>query len=231
MSLPTLFPEIYTVKEPATLRVTQSYWSWFKNTGRGYTINELTDRAGAAPLFTVETRLSGKYRVFKDRQGKALCRLQRNFISKSEAWVLTRAKGGDEHEEGAEEPEGGEEKKEEDEKLFTVSYDRLRWKMTIKLNRAALSSSVPEFESGSEGDVELHIKSVNLWGSGFTVLIGDQTVMKMRCTNMMHNAMSSFKVTPPRWELELIEGMDSVLTAAIAVLISDSFSEMHVYMV
>ncbi|KAL3454571.1 hypothetical protein BJX65DRAFT_4659 [Aspergillus insuetus] len=103
--------------------------------------------------------------------------------------------------------------------------------MTIKLNGAAPSSSVPESESGSKGDVELQIKSANLWGSGFTVVLGDQTVMKMRCTNMMHNAMSSFKFTPPRWELELAEGMDSVLAGTIAVVISDSFSEMHIYTV
>ncbi|CEL06008.1 hypothetical protein ASPCAL07120 [Aspergillus calidoustus] len=229
MPLPTVFSNSYSVTTPTTLRVTQSYWSWFKSTGRGYTITELTDRASASPLFTVETRLSGKYRVFRDREGTPLCRLQRNFLKRDGAWVLTRIKSGDDGDREGE-PEVGKEKDEGEERLFTVSYDQLRWKMTIKINGAAISNSGSEARSES-GGVELQIKSVNLWGSGFTVVLGDQTVMKMRCTNMMHNAMSSFKVTPPRWEVELVEGMDSVLAATIAVVISDSFSEMHIYMV
>ncbi|KAL2829049.1 hypothetical protein BJY01DRAFT_127195 [Aspergillus pseudoustus] len=217
MALPTLFAPEHTCTTPTAFRVNQRYWSWLKNTGRGFAINALTDRSSSAPLFTVETRLSGKHRVFKDRQGTALCQLKRNWTQKKDAWILTRG-----------EDEGKE-------TLFTVHYHWFhwsRWKLNLKLNGAALARNGYQFESGSSPqDVELEVKSVNMWGSGFTVVLDGQTIMRMRCTNMMHNVMSSFKVTPPRWDVDLVEGMDSVLAATIAVVVSDSFSEAHLYMV
>ncbi|KAL4934070.1 uncharacterized protein BDV17DRAFT_248269 [Aspergillus undulatus] len=214
MLLPAFFDSQYTCTEPTAFRLNQSFWSWFKNTGRGYTIHTLTDRA-TAPLFTVETRLSGKYRVFKDGQGNHLCHLQRNFSSKKEAWILTRGEG------------------EEKETLFSVHYDYLGMKLGITLNPAAASWNGDErgFETESSAGVQLQTRSLNMWGSTYTVTLGDMTVMRMTCTNMMHNAPSSFKVTPPKWDVDVVEEINLVLAATLAVVVSDSFSEMHLYMV
>lgn len=67
---------------------------------------------------------------------------------------------------------------------------------------------------GSEDDskgFELNIKTLDKWGSCFTVSLDGRTVMRMRCTNMMNNFLSSFKCTPPRWDVDIVEGVDLVL--------------------
>ncbi|KAL3457947.1 hypothetical protein BJX64DRAFT_292611 [Aspergillus heterothallicus] len=92
MALSSIFDPQYTCTSPTTFYINQSYWSWLKNTGREFTINTLTDPS-SSPLFTVETRMSGKYRVLKDRQGTPLCNLHRNFTKPKDAWVLTRGEG------------------------------------------------------------------------------------------------------------------------------------------
>lgn len=80
--------------------------------------------------------------------------------------------------------------------LFTIDYNCLKWKMRADVE-------------GLEGKLE--IQTTNRGGSGFTLTLGDKIAMKMRCTNMMHNILSSFKVTPPVWDVDVEEGMDLVL--------------------
>ncbi|RJE17964.1 hypothetical protein PHISCL_09700 [Aspergillus sclerotialis] len=196
MTFPNPFGKDYICHEPTALQVTQHYWSWFKNTGRGFTI---TYPGSETPLFVVETKQIGKKRCIEDRHGKPLCRLERNYLSKQSAWSLTRDDG---------------------KKLFTVVYNWCSWSMHIHMNDS----------ENDLGGIELRVKNLDTWGSCFAVSLGDKTIMRMRCTNMMNNFLSSFKITPPRWDVDIVEGVDLVLAAALAVVVSDSYSEMHIYM-
>lgn len=142
----------------------------------------ITSPGDDSPLFVVETKHMGKYRSIEDRHGESLCHLERKFFSKNNAWVLTRG----------------------DETLFTVYYEWLAWKMHI-----SMGSSEPDGQESSK--IDLQAKSLDRWGSCFTVTLGDKTIMRMRCTNMRNNFLSSFKVTPPRWDMDVVEGTDIVL--------------------
>ncbi|KAL2826863.1 mitochondrial inner-membrane-bound regulator-domain-containing protein [Aspergillus cavernicola] len=183
MALPDPFGEEYINQDPTVLQVNQRYWSYFKNTGRKFSI---TCPGEASPLFVVQTKHMGKYRSIEDRHGKQLCQLERNFFSKKTAWALTRS----------------------NKKLLTVSYNWLAWEMRITMEG---SESAKQESSSSETSIDLHIKPLNRWGSCFTVTLGDRTIMRMRCTNMMNNFLSSFKVTPPRLDVDVVEGTDLVL--------------------
>ena len=69
-----------------TLEVRQKYWSWFSNTGRGFSIN----RDDGSVLFVVSTTSMGKHRILQDHLGQPLFDLERNFTSNRGAFVATR---------------------------------------------------------------------------------------------------------------------------------------------
>jgi uncharacterized protein YxjI len=71
---------------PTTLEVRQKYWSWFSNTGRGFSIN----RNDGSVLFVVSTTSMGKHRILQDHLGQPLFDLERNFTSNRGAFVATR---------------------------------------------------------------------------------------------------------------------------------------------
>ncbi|KAL3476009.1 hypothetical protein BJX99DRAFT_258902 [Aspergillus californicus] len=191
MPLLTPFGEAYVCQEPTSLRVNQDNWSYFKDTGRGFSI---TGPDTNSPLFVVKTKYMGKHRTFEDRHGEALCHLKRNFLSKSNAWVLTRG----------------------DQTVLNVSSGWGSWRLRI---------AIEGLSDGEPSGCDLEIKSPDSWGNCFTVNLAGSTIMKMQCLNNMNNGNTSSS-----WDLNVTEGTDLVFAAALAVVISDSYSEMHMHM-
>ncbi|KAJ5807887.1 hypothetical protein N7474_009156 [Penicillium riverlandense] len=192
---PNPFGKEYLCQKSTALQVKQKYWSCVKNTGRGFCITFPYDDS---PSFTIGTKKMGKHRTFQDEYGRILCCLERNFLSKEHAWILTRGS----------------------ERLLTVHYRCLPWKMTIKMEGSA----------DQEMSKVLEVKCLDTWCSGFVVKLGDWTIMRLHCINMMNNMLSSFKVTPPVWDVDVVEGTDLLLASVLSVIISDAYSEMHLYM-
>lgn len=172
---PNPFGEEHLCQESTVLRVEQKHWSWFKNTGRGFNITFSSDESS---FITVDTKRMGKHRTFQDKHAETLCSLERNYFSKKHAWILTH----------------------DSEKLLTVRYSCLPWKLTVKIESIA--------DQEPSEDI-LEIKNLGIWFGSFVVTLGDWTIMRLRCTNMMN----MFSFTPPVWEMDVVKGTDLVLVS------------------
>jgi hypothetical protein len=82
-----LFGDEHVVAQPAKLKTQQKFWSWLKNTGRGFEIHLDGDDS---PLFTVETKHIGQLRTLKDKQGRTICTLNHSFFSSEDCWTAVR---------------------------------------------------------------------------------------------------------------------------------------------
>jgi hypothetical protein len=82
-----LFGDEHVVAQPAKLKTQQKFWSWLKDTGRGFEIRLDGDNS---PLFTVETKHIGKLRTLKDKQGRTICTLNHSFFSSEDCWTAVR---------------------------------------------------------------------------------------------------------------------------------------------
>lgn len=80
---PAIIPGMAT-SGPVELELKQKYWSWFKDTGRGF----VAVRNDGSLAFIARSQMQGKRRTIEDGSGKPLFKLERNWTSKSRAWVL-----------------------------------------------------------------------------------------------------------------------------------------------
>lgn len=117
MSSTNPFGDTYKLAQPTVLNVRQKYWSWFSNTGRGFSI---TDGDGSM-LFVVSTTSMGKRRTLQDHLGQPLFDLERNFTSNRGAFVATRM--------GSE--------------VLRVKYSWVHRKIQMELSLSVQVSSVP----------------------------------------------------------------------------------------
>ncbi|TKA30107.1 hypothetical protein B0A50_02826 [Salinomyces thailandicus] len=211
-------PEHVTSTPTTTLTVKQKYWSYFKSTGRGFTVtnassdnndNNNNNNDDNPLLFALSTKSFGKRRCLEDTTGKALFNLERNWLSRRKAWVLK-------------DPEGN--------TVFTV---RLRWsKFRIKMEVEWKGLNPPGGgESGGTRGGGVTVEGENVWHERVRMLDGGCLMAEMRCTNTVGGILSSYKVTPPVWEVQVREGVDLALVTVLAVCVSDIFSEGRVYMV
>ncbi|KAI7352748.1 hypothetical protein KC320_g4343 [Hortaea werneckii] len=191
----------YLSSGPMTLTVKQKYWSWFKNTGRGFTV---TNDANSDLIFALSTKRFGKRRYVEDAAGATLFELERHWYSRHNAWILKS-------------PEGD-----------TILSVRLRWsKFQLNLE---VEWKAPCLD-GSERDVEVHVEGGDVWHEKAHIKAGGSPIAQLRCTNTVGGFLSSYKVTPPVWEVHIGEGVDMALASILVVCASDVFSEGRIYMV
>ncbi|SMR61954.1 unnamed protein product [Zymoseptoria tritici ST99CH_1E4] len=198
MTTPFLLQEHVTTTA-TTLIIEQKYWSWFKNTGRGFTISKQQEEGAeqtSALLFTAETRIAGKYRTISDYNGTLLFHLQRNKLRKSKGWVLTDPA----------------------EKVL----------LQLRYSWARPHISDVTF-GPDKAEPELTIVAKDFWWANLDIVrVTDKVVVgTVRCTNMSPGFLSQFKVTPPIWEVKVTEGTDLALMAVVTMGISDAFSQFH----
>ncbi|KAI7170608.1 hypothetical protein KC352_g25045, partial [Hortaea werneckii] len=84
---------------------------------------------------------------------------------------------------------------------------------------------------GSERDVEVHVEGGDVWHEKAHIKAGGSPIAQLRCTNTVGGFLSSYKVTPPVWEVHIGEGVDMALASILVVCASDVFSEGRIYMV
>ena len=180
----------YIATSPTTLTVKQKYWSWFKNTGRGFTV---TNSADDSLLFALSTKSWGKHRFLEDKEGNSLFELQRNWTKRKDAWVLQDRDGN------------------------VILNVRLRWSKVHMNLEVEWQSPSP---SGESRDVDVRVKGGDVWHEKLQATAGDTPIMAIRCSNTIGGILSSYKVTPPVWEVMVGEGVDLTLVSLLYLMLS-----------